>query len=118
MMKKLKIKIGGNPMGDLREIMRDPSKGESGTHTIYLKRPEELYEILSPKRIELLMFALNYPHKPRSITEVSRKTKRKQEAISRDVGVLTRHDLIEKIRKGRNALLKAKYDTLEISLTG
>lgn len=115
-MRKLRIRIGGDALKDMTKVMKDPSKGEPGTHTIYLKRPEELSELLSPKKLEMLRFILNYPDKPRTVTEVSKKTKRKQESISRDAAILEKHSLIEKIRKGRTALLKAKYDTLEIKL--
>ena len=103
-------------MKDIQEIIKDHSKHEPGTHTHYVKSVEELYELLTPKRLELLISVLKYADNPKNINEVSRKTKRKQESVSRDVALLTKHNLIEKIRKGRNAFLKANYDTIEIKL--
>ncbi len=114
-MKKLRIKIGSMDK-DMEEIFRDPSKGTPGTHTHYVKSVEELCELLTPKRLKMLIDLISYANNPRTVTEVSRKAGRKQEAISRDAGILTKHRLIEKIKKGRTALLMAKYDTLEISL--
>ncbi len=115
-MKKLVIKIGGNMMGDIRELFQNPQKfrGEPSTHTHYIKSPEELYEIFSPKRIELLAYLL--AEKGESVTKVSRALKRKQEAISRDANILVRHGMIEKTKEGHTTILKAKYGTLEISL--
>jgi len=113
---KLRIKIGGDAARDMAEIIRDPSKGRPGTHTVYLKSADELYDLLSPKKMEMLIAMVNYPSKTRTVNDVSNQTGRKQEAISRDASALTKHKLIEKIRKGRNTLLKAKYDTIEICL--
>ena len=115
-MKKLRIKIGGSMDTDIKGIKLGVSKLEPGTHTHYVKNVEELCELLTPKKLEMLIDALNYYDKPRTIKEHSIKTRRKQEAVSRDATFLTKHSLIEKIRKGRTALLKAKYDTLEICL--
>ncbi|HLC92912.1 MAG TPA: hypothetical protein VJH23_04335 [archaeon] len=115
-MKKLKIKLGGDAARDFSEILRSPSKGEPGTRALYIKSTKELYELFSPKKIEMLRLLLSYNGKPQMITEIARKTQRKQEAVSRDAIALEHWNLIEKIRKGRTALLKAKYDTLEISL--
>ncbi|HIH09665.1 MAG TPA: hypothetical protein HA254_03250 [Candidatus Diapherotrites archaeon] len=117
MKKKLIIKIRGSLDKDLKEIRNDPSKvPPNGSHTLYLKSVEDLYDLLSPKKLEMLQALLNYPESMKTVTEVSKKTKRKQEAISRDVTALSEHNLIEKIKQGRNVLLKAKYDTLEIQL--
>ncbi len=115
-MKKLRIKIGGNPIEDIREIMRDPSKHRPGTHTVYFKSAEDLHEMLSPKRLEMLQLIISHARNPRSVGEISASTNRKQEAVSRDATTLEKHEFVEKIRRGRNTLLKAKYDTLEICL--
>lgn len=58
-MKKLRIKIGGDALSDMKKIFEDPSKASPGTHTIYLKSAEELYETFSPKRRELLRYVIS-----------------------------------------------------------
>jgi len=115
-MEKLIIKIGKSMSKDLKEIYMHPEKGKPGTHTLYLKSAEELYELLSPKRIELLSFVIN-ESREKTISEISKNLKRKQEAVSRDANVLTKHGLIQKIRQKQAIKLKANYDSLQISLT-
>lgn len=110
---KAKIKIG-EMKKELREIFKHPEKAETGSHTIYLKTPEELYELLTPKRIELLRFALQNKEKP--ITKISKALKRKQETISRDASILEKYSLIKKTMDGQKTYIKPLYETLEISL--
>lgn len=52
-MKKLVIKIGKMDE-DIKKALANPSKKNSGTHTLYLDSIEELPEVLSPKRLSLL----------------------------------------------------------------
>lgn len=115
-MKQLIIKIGGDMKKDLKEIFEDPKKGLSNSHTIYLKNAEELYELLSPKRIELLRYVINHQGQKNTITQISKKLKRKQEAISRDATILERHSLLQKIREKQAIFLKTIYGSLQIKL--
>ena len=117
-MKRLVIKIGAKMEADLKEIFADPKKAMPNTHTLYLKDAQELYELLSPKRIELLRFVLNEFNEKKTITEISKKLHRKQEAISRDANVLSKHELIQKIRDKQKTYLKPVYGSLEIKLSG
>ena len=110
---KLKIKIGDMKEG-VKEVFRHPEKIEAGTHSLYLKSPHELYELLTPKRIELLRFALQNNKEP--ITAISKALKRKQEAISRDAAILEKYSLITKTRDNKKTYIKSKYNTLEITL--
>ena len=110
---KLKIKIGDMKEG-VKEVFRHPEKAEAGTHSLYLKSPRELYELLTPKRIELLRFALKNDKEP--ITAISKALKRKQEAISRDATILEKYSLITKTRDNKKTYIKSKYNTLEITL--
>ncbi len=115
-MNQLIIKIGVKMSDELREIYMDPKKGKPGTHTLYLKNADELYELLSPKRIELLSFVTNQSTK-NTIGEISRKLRRKQEAVSRDANILSKHGLIEKVRQKQSTRLKPNYSSLQINLT-
>ncbi|MFH1390778.1 MAG: hypothetical protein ABIH20_00520 [Candidatus Diapherotrites archaeon] len=114
-MKQLIIKIGVKMDDDLRKIYNDPKKGTPGSHTLYLKSAHELYELLSPKRIELLSFVINQSTK-KTIGEISKKLKRKQEAISRDATILSKHELIQKSKEKQKTYLKPKYNSLQIQL--
>ncbi|MBS3059092.1 MAG: hypothetical protein J4224_01560 [Candidatus Diapherotrites archaeon] len=116
-MKQLVIKIGARLEDDLRDIYHAPGRRTPNTHTLYLKKPEELSEILSPKRIELLKYIISNRKKNRTISEISKKLNRKQEAISRDANLLVKHNLIRKIRQKQMTCLKAIYGSLQIRLT-
>ncbi len=114
-MKELVIKIGKDMKQELREIYKSPKKAKPGTHTLYLKSAKELYELLSPKRIELLSHVINETSE-KTVSQISKKLNRKQEAISRDANMLTKHGLMQKIREKQATKLKANYDSLQISL--
>jgi len=101
---------------DLKEIYNDPRKGTPNSHTIYLKDAKELYELLSPKRIELLRYVINHQDEKKTITQISKKLKRKQEAISRDANILAKHSLLQKIKEKQAIFLKAVYSSLQIRL--
>ncbi|MFH1752025.1 MAG: hypothetical protein ABH821_03765 [archaeon] len=105
-MKQLIIKIGGDMLKDMKEVWDDPSKGKPGTHTVYVKNMDELYEVLSPKRIELLNYVLDQPKEEKNISEIAKKLKRKQEAVSRDANLLEKHSLITKTKKKQKVYLK------------
>ena len=59
-MMRLIIKIGGGFEKDLRRVFYKPVNAELGAHTLYLKNCSELYEILSPKRLELLLHIIKH----------------------------------------------------------
>ena len=115
-MKQLIVKIGGSMEKDLEEIFNDPKKGIPNSHTIYLKTPYDLYEILSPKRIELLKYIIGHKAQNSSVTDISKKLKRKQEAISRDASLLQRHGFIKKIKKKKSTYFETNYGSIQITL--
>ena len=117
-MKKLIIKIGSlkNMKDELNEVFNDPSKGNVGTHTLYLKHSKELYEILSPKRLELLRYITGNPLEKNTISELAKKLKRKQEAISRDATLLYGYKMIQKEKEKQKVYIKALYKSLDLEL--
>ena len=115
-MKQLIIKIGAKIDDDIKSIYTNPKKTGVGTHTLYLKNAAQLYTLLSPKRIELLSFVINKTNK-KTISEISKELKRKQEAVSRDAGILSNNNLLKKIKENQKTYLKANYDSLQIKLT-
>lgn len=116
-MRQLIIKIGGKMDKDLKQVFESPRKAKPNTHTLYLKNSEELYEILSPKRLELLRYILKHEAEKKTVSELAQKLKRKQEAISRDANLLAKYNLIQKIKEKQMVYLKALYRSLEIQLT-
>ena len=117
-MKKLIIKIGSlkNMKDELTEVFNDPSKGKVGTHTLYLKHSKDLYEILSPQRLELLRYITRNPLEKNTISELAKKLERKQEAISRDATLLYGYKLIQKVKEKQKVYVKALYKSLDLEL--
>ncbi|MBT4192308.1 MAG: hypothetical protein HOE11_03285 [Candidatus Diapherotrites archaeon] len=114
-MKKIIIKVGGNMLEDIREVWHNPEKmkGKTGTHTIYIKDPREIPEILSPQRLRMLIDVANNQH---NISETAKRLGRKQEAISRDVKALEANGMIKKDKKGRETFLSTDLKKIEIQL--
>lgn len=119
-MERLIIKIGGNMTADIKEVFENPRKAakDVGTHTIYLRDSEQLYRILSPKRLELLRHIIKSQRERKTISELAHDLKRKQEAVSRDANFLAGHSLIKKVKEHREVYLRALYSSLDIRLAG
>jgi len=115
-MKKLKIKIGKDMLDELRAVYYSPSKASPGTHTLFLKTAEDLYEILSPKRLELLQHIIANQSKKKTISKIATELKRKQEAISRDANILAKYQIIKKTKQRQMVYIKPLYKSLEIEL--
>jgi predicted transcriptional regulator len=115
-MQKLIINIGGDMLKEIKEVFEDPSKGKPNTHTIFLKTSQDLYEMLSPKRLELLKYIIEHQDERKSISELASELNRKQEAISRDSNVLMKYNLVQKVKDRRTVYLKALYGSLVINL--
>lgn len=119
-MEKLIIKIGGDMLDEMREVFKDPRKAAplAGTHTLYLKDSEQLYRILTPKRLELLRHIIKSQRERKTISELAHELGRKQEAVSRDANFLASHSLIKKVKERREVYLRALYSSLDIRLAG
>jgi predicted transcriptional regulator len=115
-MQKLIINIGGDMLRDIKEVFDDPRKMKPGTHTMYLKTSRDLYEMLSPKRLDLLKYIIEHHGERKSISQLAGELNRKQEAVSRDTNVLTKYGLVKKIKDKKTVYLKALYGSLVINL--
>ena len=115
-MKTMVIKIGGDMNQDLKRVFKNPKAGKVNSHTLYLKNSEELYEILTPKRLELLRYLINNQSKKSTIGELADELNRKQEAISRDANLLNKYGLIKKTKDKQMVYLTSLYDSLNIEL--
>ncbi len=117
MIKKLLIKVGGSLDKDLKALMKNPKKyAHPNTHTTYVKSWKEIPRLLSAKRLEMMYYLANYPIEDCNVSEIAHSTKRKQEAISRDLTVLEKNGLIQKTRHGQNVRAKALFDSIEIQM--
>jgi len=114
-LKALVIKIGRMDR-ELEEVYRDPKKAVPGAHTLYLRDGAELNEILSPKRIELIKYLIEHSSEKKSISELAKELRRKQEAVSRDASILEKYSLVSKKKERRAVHLKALYGSLKIEL--
>jgi predicted transcriptional regulator len=98
---------------DLREAWERPDNKMGGTSTLYVKDAKEAYEVLSEERLSLLKHMMDYS--PRAcVSDLVKKTGRKQEAISRDLSILEKHGAIEKKKKGTKTFIEPKIDSIEI----
>ncbi|NMA44898.1 MAG: hypothetical protein GX950_03760 [Candidatus Diapherotrites archaeon] len=117
-MKKLIIKISNNIHQDLKDVYLNPKiKANPNTHTLYLKDVNEFYTLFSPQRMELLRILINTPNTEFTINSLSKKLKRKQEAISRDTSLLEKYQLIKKTKVKQLVKVKPLYQTLSIDLS-
>lgn len=119
--KTLTIVIGGDSDADDRELLENPEKGmKQPRHIIYLNSYEQLQRILSPAKLDLLRSLFDYdPHsKGKNVGEIAQRTKRKQEAISRDLHDLEKQKFVKLIKNGRNVFAHANFDTIEIKMQG
>jgi predicted transcriptional regulator len=115
---ELIIKIGGNPRDDIRKACMNPKRNAKlGTSTLYLKSTKDLYEILSPQRMELLLYLTNHQKESNTITGLAKKLKRRQEAISRDAIFLEKHSLIKKTKQKQKVFITPMYETLNLNLS-
>lgn len=115
-MKKLIIKIGGNIHEDMKKSYYHPDPARAGTHTVYLKKTEDLSKFFSPKRFALWLELLDKSWKPVNVSELAKKMKRKQAAVSRDLAVLEQNGLVQKQKNKQNVIAKSNCQQIVIEL--
>lgn len=64
--------------------------------------PEILMEIFTRKRLELIQYINSY--KPQSILELAELTRRKKQAVFRDLKILERNELVKLVKKGKTVV--------------
>ena len=82
---------------------------------IYIPAGVKIGKILSPKRLELL--AMINENQGVNVTGLAKKLKRKKEAVSRDLSILEKHNLVITEKKGKEKEVKTriKYVIVPIS---
>jgi len=76
--------------------------------------PDILVEIFTKKRLELIRFINQYS--PKSMQELANLTKRKKQAVDRDLKILERHELIKLQKSGKNIIPKVEKKFLILGL--
>jgi predicted transcriptional regulator len=112
-MNKLVIRVGANPMNDLKKIWHKPLKNKMGNYYTYINDLSELQGLFSSQRLRLILELM----REENVSNISKKTGRKQEAISRDASILESAGLITKTRKGRKTFLKTRVKKIVIDLS-
>ena len=103
-------------MKDAREAFEHPDPQRGGTSTIYVKSADQICEMLSPERIQLLIQLLRYEDNEVNISDVAHILHRKQEAISRDLSILEKYRLVSKTRDKQKVYPKALCNSITIEL--
>ena len=110
---KVVLVIGGEMWKDLREMIDNPEKASKEPDLkIYVESVEQLSSILSAKKMNLLQY-IQF-HKNLSVGEIASKTKRKQEAVSRDLHQLEHYGLVKLGKKGKHVYPEAKAKKITI----
>lgn len=114
--KILTIIVGGDMDEDDRRLLTDPHEAEKHPqHTLYVDSYEELHEMLSPAKLDLLIELMNYnPWKEENVGSIAQKTKRKREAISRDLHHLAAMNLIKLKKAGKMVLVTTPFESIQI----
>ncbi|MBI4052951.1 MAG: ArsR family transcriptional regulator [Candidatus Diapherotrites archaeon] len=109
------IIIGGNEEKDLDDFFSGKSTDQP-KDVLYLDTFEQLHELLSPKKLDLLKWLMDLPknHKPCSVSDTAKKIKRKQEAVSRDLKQLKKLGLVELKKDGQKTIPTPKFRRIEI----
>ncbi len=114
---KLYIIVGGNFEKDFDDLLNgkiNPKKHPQ--NIIYLDSFKQLNELLSPSKLDLFNYLIEFQDKknPKPLSKISLELKRKKEAISRDVKQLNNLELITLKKIKQTIYAMPKYKAIEI----
>lgn len=116
----LTIIIGGDVDKDYEELLSAKSLKEikQPKNILYLESYEQLDRLLSPKKIDLLLYLIKTQNSdnPESISGIAKKLNRHQEAISRDVRYLHKLGLVSLTQMKQTVYAFSKYSKISIQL--
>lgn len=116
----LTIVIGGDMEKDEKAIWDNPEKAikDQAQNMIYVDSYEQLYQMLSPARLDLLRYVIrmNHQKESKSVGTIAKELNRKQEAISRDLHYLSGRRLIELKKNKQIVLPQTNLDGIQIEL--
>lgn len=113
----LTIIIGGDEEKDWRDLFSG-KRMDQPKNVLYLDTYEQLAEILSPARINVLRFLMkDYKcHEEKSVSQTAKELNRHQEAISRDIKHLKKLGLVETKKSKQATIALPKYAEIQIKI--
>lgn len=118
--KSLSIIIGGDMDSDFEELFSGGSLKEikQPLNALYLDSFDQLYRLLSPKRIDLLHYLIwvQSRKKPKSVSEIANELDRHQEAISRDLNALKRLGLVSLKKTKQTVFVSPNFSGIDIKV--
>ncbi len=110
------IIVGGDMDLDDEECFVNSEKwSERPRDTLYVRDWKELHDWLSPAKLGLLIDLMNYnPMKEEGVGDIALRTKRKREAISRDIHHLAGMNLVHLKKNGKNVLVSTPFESIQI----
>jgi predicted transcriptional regulator len=114
----LTIIVGGDMDADIERLFSENCDlDKEPRHVFYLNSFEELHDLLSPKRMDLLKWLIEYkPNSCNSVSDLAKKLNRKQEAISRDLKQLRKLGLIVEKKEKQSVLVSVPFKKLVIEV--
>ena len=98
---KEELKVKSDSIKNLiKDVVDDTVKIPNDT-LVFLNY-DDLLEIFTKKRLELIKLIVN--NKPKSLQELAEATKRKKQAVNRDLKILEKHEVLSLTKKGRNVI--------------
>ena len=118
----LTIIIGGDMDKDDEELLTNPEKAikTRPRNALYLDTFEQLYDLLSPKKLDLLRRLINYKYvdEEKNVGEIAKDLDRQQEAISRDLHYLKSLKLIELKKTKQSVIVNTHLKAIKIEVVG
>lgn len=108
------IKIGADFEKEQMELFNDPKKLRKPTNTLYLDTYDQLAKLFTVKKFELLQYLITESDNPQTVNQIAAKTKRKQEAISRDLHELDTFGLVHLKKNKNNVFAYPAMNTIRI----
>ena len=118
--KTLTIFVGYDIESDYKELFSSKpiSLVAQPKNAVYLDTYEQLDRLLSPAKIDLFRYLVEVQskEKPKSISQIAKALGRHQEAISRDIGQLTKLGLVALKRFKQTAYALPLYSGIDIKV--
>jgi predicted transcriptional regulator len=115
--KVLTIIVGGDSDKDDEKLFTNPEEWKTHPrHAFYVDSYEEMLDLLSPAKLDLLstLFSYGSIHSDNTVGAIAQKLNRKQEAVSRDLHQLKKQKLVQLTKNGRKVNVSTPFESIEI----
>ncbi|MDD5148727.1 MAG: hypothetical protein PHH08_04655 [Candidatus ainarchaeum sp.] len=111
------IIIGGDMDKDLDDLFSG-KRPDQPKNVLYLDNYNELAELLSPARINTLLYLMDIKkeNSEKSISQTAKALKRHQEAVSRDIAHLKKNGFVETKKSKQATIALPKYAEIQIKI--